>query len=484
MPEAPIPFPVTSAPGRNTFDSAGRLINCYAEPLVNGARGQHVWRRVPGIRSFATSSYTGWRGAIVVGNLLYAAFSGSSGKVASYSANGTETTLGNLGGTKKVFWARNNKAVPDVVVVDPDNGAFQVTTTPSVIAYPDADVGAPNSVCFLDGYFFFTHGDGATIASQLNDTAIDPLDFVKIDGNDGGLLRAIAFSELYLFGTNTIEPWQNTANPTGFPFTRVKVIPRGLLGRYAISGYEPGFGKGIVFVADDRKVYALNGYDPTPIGTPDVDRAISSFIDAGGSVEDIEMFPYVVAGHSAIVLRTSSASVPNFTWVLDVENLGWHERNSYLLQNVRFYASVRFQNKWLAGDAQSAAIVEITEAVQSELGNDIAFDIYSGPVTAFPNRVAVAQVTFNVARGVGVTTGTDPIQTNPRCYISWSDDGGLSWSEPIERFLGRQMTSPGPVRVNRTGITKDQGRRWRFTVFDPVPVEFIGGSQSTQVRNY
>jgi hypothetical protein len=285
-------------------------------------------------------------------------------------------------------------------------------------------------------------------------------------------------------GTNVISVWQDTANPTGFPFTRVKLIPRGLLGRYCVSGFEPGFGKGIVFVADDRRVYVLNGYDPTPIGSADVNRAISNFIDAGGSVDDIEMFPYVVNGHSCIVLRTASPTVANFTWVLDADNGNWHERTSYLLQNVRFYASVNFVNKWLAGDSQSANILEITEQVQNELGNDIAFDLYSGPVTAFPNRLRVAEVTFNVARGVGMATGLDPIQTDPTCYISWSDDGGMNWSTPVARKLGRQATSPYSVRVNRVGLTKDQGRRWRFTVYDPVDVEFIGGSQSSEARNY
>ena len=44
----------------------------------------------------------------------------------------------------------------------------------------------------------------------------------------------------------------------------------------------------------------------------------------------------------------------------------------------------------------------------------------------------------------------------------------MNWSAPVERKLGRQVTSPGPVRVNRVGQTKDQGRRWRVTVFDPV----------------
>src|SRR5215831_19596366 len=112
MPEAAIPFPVTSAPGKEVHDSAGRLINVYAEDLVNGARSQTVWRRAPGLNAFKLATSTGWRGGIVIGNLLYAAFTSNSGRVSSFTSTGTEATLGTQGGTKKVFWARNNKTNP------------------------------------------------------------------------------------------------------------------------------------------------------------------------------------------------------------------------------------------------------------------------------------------------------------------------------------------------------------------------------------
>jgi hypothetical protein len=36
---SPIPFPLGSYPGRRTHESAGRLINAYAEPLGPGAVG-------------------------------------------------------------------------------------------------------------------------------------------------------------------------------------------------------------------------------------------------------------------------------------------------------------------------------------------------------------------------------------------------------------------------------------------------------------
>lgn len=473
-----VPLPLTSAPGKNPHDSAGRLINCYAEGLVKGARSLNVWRRAPGLVNFKLGSYSGWRGGIVVGNLLYGAFSGSSGKVASYDSSGSETLMGNLSGTKKVFWARNNAATPDVVVVDHENGASVVTTSPAVNSYPDADVGSPNSVCFLDGYFFFTYGDGTCIASAINDTAINPLDFVQVEGNPGGLLRAIPYGELYLMGDTTIEPYQNTANPTGFPFTRVKSIPIGLLGRYAVTGFEPGFGRGIVFVANDRTVRGLDGYSPEKISHPDVDRAIDKFLNDGGSAEDVEMFPYITGGKACVVLRTTT-----FTWVLDLDSAHWYERNSNDLVNWRAYDSVYAFNKWLAGDSQESRILQITEAATDELGTALPMILESGPVTAFPKRMRVARMTLDVARGVGIATGDDPTQTNPSIYISWSDDGGNNWSVPLERKLGRQDVAKYQVHVNRAGSTRDQGRRWRYTIYDSVTVEITGADQSAELRN-
>ena len=133
---------------------------------------------------------------------------------------------------------------------------------------------------------------------------------------------------------------------------------------------------------------------------------------------------------------------------------------------------------------QASNILQITDTVQTELGQPVPFDLYSGPVTAFPNRLRVSQTTIDIARGVGSITGMNPIQTDPTCLISWSDDGGMNWSEPVIRKLGRQVESHYPVRVNRVGHTKDQGRRYRIVVYDPVQVELTGGKMDAEVRNY
>lgn len=469
-----VPWPVSSAPGKRPHESAGRLINALAEPLVNGARGQYGWRRAPGLRQFATTAHSGDRGRIVVGNDLYSAFSGT---VSRFTSAGVETSVGTLAGTKKVFWACNNKSpTPDIVVVDPDNGA-SVVTSGSVADYPDPDLPAVNSVCFLDSYFFFTTGDGRCFASGQNDTTINALDEVGAEGKRDGLLRAVAFNDLYLAGQKSIEVWRDTAEQTGFPFSRSTVIPKGLLSPYAMTGHEDGFAKGLIWLGDDGCVYALNGYAPTKISTPDVDRSVAAFKEAGGDVTTIEMFPFVAGGHSCVALTCSA-----FTWVFDIDNIHWHERASYGLNYWRATGAVSAFNKWICGDASSGKLADITDTVGNELGNPLAFIMESGPVSAFPNNVAVSMATFAMARGVGIATGSDN-QADPSAEISWSDDGGVSWKNPRIRKLGPQsVVSRNPIRVSKTGRTTNEGRRWRVVVTDDVDVIFTGADMLAEPR--
>jgi hypothetical protein len=468
-----IPFPLSSSPSTRPHTSAGRLINCFHEPLAAGARAENVWRRAPGLRAWGTSGQSGNRGQIVVGSTLYAAFTDN---VTRFDAAGTATSVGVFPGSRKVFWARNNRApTPDLVAVDIDNGA-RVVTSAGILDYPDPDLPQPNSVCFLDGYFFFTIGDGRCFASDLNTTAVNANNFITCEGKPDSLMRAVAFGDLYLCGEGSIEVWHDTAEPTGFPFSRVQVIPRGIIGPHAISGFEDGIGKGLIFVGDDQCVYALNGYSPVKVSTPDVDRAIAGFAQANDPA-GIEMFPYVIGGHSCIALRSLA-----WTWVLDLDTTHWHERSSYGSGTWRATSACKAFGKWLAGDGESGNLVEITDIAADETGDPLVCRIESGPVSAFPNRASVLEASFDIAQGVGVATGTDPMQTDPSVEIAWSDDGGISWSVPLVRKLGRQSQAVGPIKICRTGMTGNQARRLRLTVSDAVDLELTGGDMSAEVR--
>jgi hypothetical protein len=477
----PIPFPLSSAPGASPQESAGRLINAYAEPLgkdIEAKKGMTppavVWRKSPGLSLFAASAQTGFRGAILVGSTLYAAW---SGKASTFTSGGVETTLtGTLNGTEKVFWARNNKTpTPDVVCVAPGTGAFSVTSA-AVSSFADIDVGSPNSVGFLDGFFIFTYGDGTIQASGLNDVTIATTDKTKEQAKTGGLTRGLAFNgQYFVWGPNFGAVYSDTAQPTGFPFTRSYVLQRGLLSPYGVAGHEDGFGSALIWVADDNSVVQHNGTpNPLKISPPDLDRLIAKVTDKS----TLEASVYIAQGHPKWVIKC-----PAWCWEFDLGSQKWNERTSYLSPTWRAVSAINAFGKWITGDTKGGRLLYIDQTNYTEFGDPLIMQIESGPVQNFPSRTKVARADFNFVTGVGIATGSDPIATNPKVGISWTQDLGLTWGNEFVRDLGRQYVD-SRVTMLRTGTTGPVGRRWRLRISDPVYGGFLGGKQDTELRNH
>lgn len=473
-----IPFPLSSSPGASTQESAGRLINCFAEPLGKDVLAQKglsppavVWRKTAGLTKFGASANTGFRGAKLVNNSLYAAW---SGKASFFDSTGAETALtGTLNGTEKVFWARNNKSpTPDLVCCAPQTGLFAVTSSAvsSLSAW-----GAPNSISFMDSYFLGTYGDGTIQASDQNATTINTLNKTTAQSKPGGLIRGLPFNgQFFALGPSFGEVYTDTANPTGFPFTRSYVIQRGLLSPYAIAGYEDGFGNALIWVADDSSVVMHNGTpNPLKISPPDLDRLIA----AVSNTTTLEASVYIAGGHPKWRLTCAS-----FTWEFDLGTQKWNEATSYQQTRTRAVGGHFAFGKWIVGDTQAGQLLYVDPTNYQEVTNPLQFTIESGPVAEFPNRTRVGRADFNFVVGVGQATGVDPTQTTPSVGISWSDDGGISWSNELVRQLGPQAT-PQRITVLRTGMTGVQGRRWRLKVSDAVYVGFLGGTQSMELRH-
>lgn len=465
-----ISFPVTTSPGMRPSEGAGRLINCFAEPLGEGGRAPAVRHRSPGLVNFGTTTRSGCRGFIEVAGTLYAAFGSHLEKFSS--SGGASTNVGSLNGTKKGFFARNNAATPDKVFVDPDGNIYTFTPSATSSGF-DADLPAPNSVTSLDGYLVFTIGDGRCFATDLNSTSVNALSFGKAEAKPDGLVRGVAWgSKLLLCGTLTIEVWVDQGL-SPFPFARSEVIPRGLAGPYAITGFEDGFSKGIFWIGDDNAVYRLDGYTPTKISPPDLDGLIEAIADKS----DLEMCSYISRGHAFIELSSS-----NWTWVFNANNEKWHERRKYLGERSRISNSYYAFSKWLCGDIETGNVQQIINTAQDEVSSPLVCEVWSAPVQKFPARVRVAAAWFDFSVGVGNAEGIDPIATDPKVEISWSDDGGETWSTPRIRKLGRQAVGLTRIRVNQCGVSGSQGRIWKVAMSDPVHFGLIGGEMSAELR--
>jgi len=470
-----ITFPLSTSPGDRATEGAGRLINCFAEPRGEGAQPGYVLKRAPGAAEFADvteeiPAAAGFRGGIQVASTFYAA---TEDVAYTVTAGGAVAEIDALDGDDKLFWASNNKdPTPDIVVVGAA-GVFEVDDN-SVTPFADEDVGSPNAVCFLDGYFFFTYGDGTCQASGINAVTIDTNDVATAESNPDGLSRPVPWrGQLLLCGPKSIEVWAgNPVNDTGFPFSRVTVVGRGLIGAHAIAGHEDGFKDALIFVGDDNRVYQLNNYEPVAISPPDLDRLIEAVADK----TELEAMVYKAGGHS--FWQLSSAA---WTWVFNVNNQKWHERRSYLQTRSRLTQSVNAFGHWLCGDTETASVLQITNTSAREMGDPFVVRAESLPMARFPNRIRVPRADFDFATGVGVATGAEPVETVPQVGISWSDDGGQNWSVPLLRGVGPQAKTRTRVGVINAGMSGPAGRKWAVEMSDPVHFGLMGGEQSAQL---
>jgi hypothetical protein len=470
MPE--IILPTTTMPGQKPQESGGRLINCFAESLGTSGPKEFKLLRAPGLLPFVTTAQTVYRGGLQVGSLLYTAWSGKA--ITTTSAGVITVLTGALTGTDGVFWARNNKSTPDVVAVSPANGAFEVSTT-AVVAYTDSDVGSPNSVCFLKGYFIFSYGTGAMIASGINSTAINTLDTATAESKPDTLYRVLPRGDtLIAAGSQSIEFWGVNGEASGFPFSPIATHERGIIHRYAIAGHEEGFGYGIFFVADDFSVRELEGYASKKISTPDLDRLIEAVSDKS----TIQCSVFVSQGHPFLVVQCAA-----WTWVCDVINKTWHERKSYNIVRWKGLFPVKAFDQWMCGALSSAKLFQIDHDTYTEDSEPLIPIIESAPMGNFPKGACIDRLDLFFTAGVGNAAGADPIETNPRVLIFFSDDLGLSWSDPWEEEFGPQGENPN-VTINGLGHCGPKGFKIKISESDPVHFAMIGGTYDARpLRN-
>jgi len=475
-----IPWPLSSFPGSTPQESAGRLINCHSEPLGENGPARAAYHRSPGLTQYASTANTGYRGGLIVNNLSYETWSGTA---ATVDGSGNVVVLGAFAGTKKVTIARNQSATPNVVAVDIDNGAFTLSGgAPTSYNGGGNMVGVPNSVCFQDGYLFFTIAAGQCQATNVNSLTMNALTFTTAQAKSSvTLLRGIAYSGvLFLFTTASAEVYQDTANAVpGFPYTRLVVLEYGLIQANAIAGWEDGFSI-LMWVAQDFGVYLMppGSLAPTKVSPPDLDRLIEAQVRAGAT---LEAGCYIIQGK-----KFWTISSPSWSWEFNLSSQKWNERWSLNTSGMqgRWRATGGHPafGKWLMGDVQSGVLAFVDDTVLTELGNPQLRRIESSPAVDFPNRIRVARADFNFSTGAGIAIGAAPNIINPVVAISWSDDDGITWKNPLVRSLGLQDKSLRTrVSVKNTGLSGPQARRWRLDDTD-CAAPFMSATQSDDPR--
>jgi hypothetical protein len=324
----------------------------------------------------------------------------------------------------------------------------------------DPDLPPPVAVAEVDGYFIFPIADGRWFLAGPNIADVDPIDFAAAEGSaDGNVMVIVRGRTILFFGFNSTEFWDANGDPF-FPFGRTAVIRVGCYaaGTVAKMLNESGGSavETVVFAATDHNgAYAgirmLEGYTPTRISTPEVDRLVRDEPDkaslrAFGWSEDGKPF-YLLTG-------------TNFTKVYS--NGEWHDRKSHNLPRWRISCHAQFGNRVLFGDYADSKVYESRFDLLDEAGAPIIWQMQPPPIHTWPAGFKLNGVYADMISGVGQVSGNAE-DMEPELLLSVSKDGGSEFG--VQRRIPLGVAGARYVKVSERafGLCDGNGATLRFT---------------------
>ena len=192
---------------RSVNAADNRLVNLFPEIVPEGGKEPAFLSRAPGLRLLQTVGTGPIRGMQAYGGNGYVVSGNSLYKVdSSYNV----TLLGVVSGDIEPVSMANNGNQLFVAC----NGPSYVynETTSAFAQITDPDFPGALTVSYIDGFFVFIEPNSQKVwSSDLNDPlSVDPLNFASAEGDPDGLISSIVnHSEVWLFGTNSVEVWYN-----------------------------------------------------------------------------------------------------------------------------------------------------------------------------------------------------------------------------------------------------------------------------------
>jgi hypothetical protein len=456
----PVELGTTSNPARYPQGGVASLLNCYVEKA--GEEGKTPWPlyAADGLQGFATLSgaSAGVRAMIVVAGVLYVV-AGTS--VYTVTAAGVVTSIGAIATTGPVYMRRNRRATnPDITIVS-DGLMYNYRTSLNQVT--DVDLLAPLSLAYLDGYMVTASTLGKWQIGAIDDaSAFDALDVTRAESDPDEIVLVHEYGDtIVTFGEVSTEFWDNTG-AADFPFERLDTKNYGCGAKNSVAMV----GQTLFFIAHDRTVCRLAGYDAERVSNHAVERAIESISDR----DTITATSWVKGGHQFYVITSS-----DWTWGYDTLTGTWHERKSHGRENWRISKVVDFDGRLIAGDADSGILYEMSDTFGDEAGEPLIVTVIPPAIHSFPNQLTFNAAYVDVESGVG--SNADSTQTQdvtPEIALSWSDDGGVTFGAPRMLSLGQDGQRVKKVRTFRLGTCGEEGRVFKLSTSAKVSRALYG----------
>lgn len=450
------PLPVASSQLRSRPASTARLLNCYAEQLPPGAKTAALVQRTHGVEDLGEA---GNGPILALHSAMGAIFAVTGSKLYRFNENlgggSSAVNLGDIGTPGNIDIDSNGSAV--VVVNEPDAFYYDGTTFAQITDVDFTARGAAD-VEFVDNWLLFREpNSGRFFGADLGSaSSFDALNFATAEGFPDDLMGLkVDHRQVGLFGSETIELWQNTGI-AGFPFERAinGLIEIGCLEGRTIAKQD----NSIYWVANDFTVRRLEGTTPIRVSTHAVEQAIST-----GTAAAMRGFAYSQDGHLFYVLWA-----PEFTWVFDATTKEWHERSTYGYDYWLAGCHAQLGGINYVGDASSNRIGKLRSDIYTDFGITQRVEwtyqpVYAEQRLAFHDRLEIVLET-----GVGLSFGQG---SDPEMMLDYSDDGGVTWTSLPNRKIG--PLGKYETRVVWTRLGSARQRVYRAAVSDPIPVTIM-----------
>lgn len=444
-----IELPFASQEGKSSVlqNSRETLLNMYAEVETSGRRRLTRKQRAGLDQVYAQ---TGEKRCIEeFSTYTYAVIDSTF-----YKFDGTTlTSLGTLGtssGRCTMIEDDNGK----ILISDGASGYYWNGTVLTVVAF-STQVG---HVTFQSGFGIYPKpGTGTFYITGLNAlNTQDPLDFATAESNPDPIVRAfVDHNELWLFGSKTIEIWQETGS-ADFPFQPLtnSKIERGCAAAFSVAQVD----NTLFFLGDDLIVYRADGYRPQRISTHTIERKIAEIPAAARALADA--YTYTIAGHKFYTLRFPGYATLQFNVATGL----WNHCETFGYPDWRILGSAGRSGTYLMTDA---GICVLDDTLNTDEDGIMRRQAISAPIWADGKRVTLRAFFLDLEVGRAAIDVTDP-QIMLRVAPDGETFGNERW-----RSLGNTGNYKQRVIWRGLGI----GRRLTIevTCTDNVALKILGG---------
>lgn len=472
MPRVKLPIPLGFYQSESLPLDAQRCINWIPTIPQNEALNNRALIQRPGLKELGNTNLGACRGGRVMGGVPFFV---QGNTLISFLSSGEPTVHGKITGSARVVMADNGTKL---VIVVPGSDTFVWDGT-TLFKITDVDFQVSDTVSFYRGFFVFTTSNGKQLfVSNLNaPLTFDALDFGSAEGDPDRIITQILdHDELSIIGERTTEIFKLVGG-TGFP---LQIIP----GAYTEKGAHTKYG---VLKFDNTYLFIgggvnektavwrqVNSSQSVKISTDAIDNAIQKFTKE--EIEDAFMMNYSSKGQLLAIITINSDRIPGKTFVYQgtASQLAgvqiWFELQTGVTDAAwRANTILDAYGRLFVGDAVTGIIGEISNDTLDEYGAPIYREMTSSP---FGQNLKVIftgefEATFQSGTGLTLGQGSDPI-----VRMSFSDDGGRTFSSEFSRSLGKIG------EYEHRSIWRRQGRipvsrMIRLTITDPVVANLI-----------